>query len=116
MYFISLLVGIILGIVAVLFRVGILKIIVKRYEWFQKVIRRKEITVDEKAVTLFYSNLCFVGGSILLIGIVLQLIASDNSTLISWWTWIVCIGIGIVGILYLNINKRFIKEESDIIL
>ncbi|MHA1292526.1 MAG: hypothetical protein ACTSQJ_07660 [Promethearchaeota archaeon] len=55
--------------------------------------------------------MCFVGGSILLIGTILQLIASDNSTLISWWSWIVCIGIGIVGILYLNINKRFIKEE-----
>jgi hypothetical protein len=116
MDFISLLVGIVLFIVAALFRVGALNILVKRWVWFQKAIRRRDIVADEKAVSTFYSNLCFIVACILLIGIILQLITSDNSALISWWTWIVCIVIGISGILYLNlnVNKRFIKEESEI--
>ncbi|MHA1251238.1 MAG: hypothetical protein ACTSVV_14580 [Promethearchaeota archaeon] len=116
MDFISLLVGIILVIVAALFRVGALNIIVKRYVWFQRAIRRRDIVFDEKAVSKFYSNLCFIIACILFIGIILQLTTSNNSALISWWIWIVCIVIGVSTILYmnLNLNKNFIKEESDI--
>jgi hypothetical protein len=115
MEFISLLIGIILVILGFLFRVGVLNIIVKRFEWFQKnVIRRRDLIADEKAVSTFYSILCIVGASILLIGTGLQFIIPDNSTLISLWTWIICAVFGIIGILYLNINKCFIKEVSDV--
>ncbi|MGQ4872463.1 MAG: hypothetical protein ACP6IY_00155 [Promethearchaeia archaeon] len=116
MDFISLLVGIILVIIATFFKVGALNIIIKRYVWFQKAIRRRDIVVDEYAVSKFYSNLCFIVTCILFIGIILQLITSNNSALISWGTWIVCIIIGVSAILYmnLNLNKNFIKEVSDI--
>ena len=54
MDFISLLVGTILVILAFLFRVSALHIIIKRFEWFQKVIRRRDIVADESTETITF--------------------------------------------------------------
>lgn len=110
MEYISLLVGIVLSIMAILMRARKLNFLISRFRSFQKAIRRKQIAVDEKQVSIFYSTLFFVLAIVLFIGTIGQFMNSDNSELISWWTWIVCIVIGISGMLYLNLNKRFIKE------
>jgi len=105
----TLIIGIVFCVLGVFMKLGWLNILISRYEWFHKAIRKKEITVNKKGVTNFYTILFFVLGVFLLIlGIVG--FTSPNLILdeISLWIWVGVIVIGVIAILYLNISRRFI--------
>ena len=62
-----LLTAVILFIMALLIRLDRLQFIVKRYEVFQRFIRRKALTVDEKSVSEVYSAIFSLGGALSLV-------------------------------------------------
>jgi len=94
-------------------KVGWLNLLIDRYEGFQKAIRKNKLVVDKKGVSNFYSILFFLIGIPLLILAIIGFILPDTYKLISTWMYLVLIVIGISGILYLNLSKRFIKPLEN---
>ncbi|MHA1953538.1 MAG: DUF3784 domain-containing protein [Candidatus Heimdallarchaeaceae archaeon] len=101
--------GIILFILGFLMIFGQPSFILARYETFQKIIRRKEISVDKEGLSKFYSILFFISGTPLLIGAIIGLIRTDMDIWIFIWLFIAVAIIGVIGILYCNISNKFIK-------
>ena len=85
------------------------KFLIARYEAFQKFIRRKEISVDGEGLSKFYSILFFVTGIPLLIGAIIGFINAEIFKEFSLWLVIAIAAIGVIGILYCNVSKRFLK-------
>ena len=74
-----LIVGIVLCALGVLTKVGWLNFLISRYEWFQKVIRKKEFSLDKEGVTNFYIILFFViGVHLLILGIIGFIVPLDK--------------------------------------
>ena len=109
----ALIIGIVLCVLGILMKVGWLNFLVDRYEGFQKALRKKKFNVDKEGVSKFYSLLFFVVGGSLLIVAIIGFIIPDSYKLISTWIFIALIAIGISGILYLNLSKRFIKPLEN---
>lgn len=89
------------------------KFLIARYESFQKFIRRKEISVDEEGLSKFYSILFFVTGIPLLIGAIIGFINAEMFKGFSLWLVIAIVTIGVIGILYCNVSKRFLKPLEN---
>jgi len=109
----ALIIGIVLCVLGILMKVGWLNLLIDRYEGFQKAIRKNKLFVDKKGVSNFYSSLFFLIGIPLLILAIIGFILPDTYELISTWMYLVLIVIGISGILYLNLSKRFIKPLEN---
>jgi len=109
----ALIIGIVLCVLGILMKVGWLNLLIDRYEGFQKAIRKNKLFVDKKGVSNFYSILFFLIGIPLLILAIIGFILPDTYELISTWMYLVLIVIGISGILYLNLSKRFIKPLEN---
>lgn len=104
----TLIVGIVLCVLGVLTKVGWLNFLIARYEWFQKAIRKNEFSVDKERVVNFYLILFFViGVPFLILGIIGFIVPIDEN--ITFWIIIALVAIGVLGIIYLNASKRFIK-------
>lgn len=108
----EIIVGAILLLMAILMKLGILNFIIKRYESFYK-IKNKNISVDENGLQIYYSILFLVVGLIMLISGIVK----PNQKTLSSVFWFLGIGIGIIGILYLNNTDRYIIkiEEQNIV-
>ena len=100
--------GIILLILGILMIFGQPRFILLRYESFHKFVRKKDVSVDEKRLSRFYSILFFVTGIPLLIGAIIGFINAEMFKEFSLWLVIAIAAVGVIGILYCNISKRFI--------
>jgi len=94
---------------------GQLRFIIDRYEVFHKAIRKKEFSVDRKGLSDFYSILFFILGTPLLIGAIIGLINSELDDTSFIWLFVAVAVVGVIGILYCNVSKRFIKEVESTI-
>jgi hypothetical protein len=92
-------------------RLGWLNFLIDRHEGFHKAIRIKKIFVDRKEVSKYYSILFFGLGIYLLIVAIIGFLLPEILTLISILI-IVALEMGITGIIYLNVSKRFIKSPE----
>ncbi|MCK5304218.1 MAG: DUF3784 domain-containing protein [Candidatus Heimdallarchaeota archaeon] len=110
----ALIVGIILCALGILMIFGQPSFLIARYETFQKFIRKKMVGVDKEGLSKFYSILFVVTGVPLIIGAIIGFINPDIYELFSIWLYIALAGIGIIGIVYCNVGKRFIKYKEDI--
>ena len=108
-----LIVGIVLCVFGILIKVGWLNFLIDRYEWFHKAIRKKKFSVDKEGLSKFYSILFFALGVPLLIVAIIGYIIPDIYKVISTWTYIAVLAIGITGILYINLSNRFIKPFKN---
>ena len=104
-----LIISIVLFVLGFLMIFGQLKFLIARYEAFKKFIRRKEISVDGEGLSKFYSILFFVTGIPLLIGAIIGFINAEIFKEFSLWLVIAIAAIGVIGILYCNLSKRFLK-------
>jgi hypothetical protein len=93
---------------------GWLEFLIDRYEWFQRVIRKKEFSVDRERLSDYYAILFFVLGIPLLIGAIIGFINPDLYETFSIWLFVAVAAVGFIGILYCNISNRFIKPLVDI--
>ena len=107
-----LIVGIILGLLGFLMLLGALNFIIKRYEWFHNAVRKQKITVEKNALSKFFASLLFVTGVPLVIGGIIGFINQDLFKIFSLWLYIAVGVIGIIGILYCNLSRRFIKPNE----
>ncbi len=104
-----LVIGIVLCLLGILMRVGFLNFLIDRYEAFHRAIRKKKFSVDREELSRFYSILFFVLGIPLLIGAIIGFINPDVYEIFSTWLFVAIAVVGIIGILYCNVNNRFIK-------
>ncbi|MHA1258525.1 MAG: hypothetical protein ACTSSG_00785 [Candidatus Heimdallarchaeaceae archaeon] len=112
--YIFLIVGIVLCTLGILMIFGQPSILLARYEWFHKLIRKKMKSADRKLLSKWYSILFFVAGIPLTIGAIVGLILPDTFELFYLW---LLLATGIVGLsigIYFNISKRFIVYEENI--
>ncbi|WP_371805111.1 DUF3784 domain-containing protein [Candidatus Lokiarchaeum ossiferum] len=107
---------IILFILGILMKLRKIDFLIDRFQWFQKLIRKEDIEVNRNRLATFYSYLYFVIAIFLLIGAIILFIDPENGENINLWTVIVTVILGMSGILYCNLSKRFIissKQDSD---
>ncbi|MHA2097964.1 MAG: hypothetical protein ACW99A_04700 [Candidatus Kariarchaeaceae archaeon] len=97
------LVAIILWTMAFLMKAGILRILILRYEWFQKRIRKKPFTVDEDGLSNYYFYLFILSGLLVLI----YQVVSKNDQLETLGTILFIIVI-ISNVIYLISTKRYL--------
>ena len=110
----ALIVGIVLCVFGILMIFGQPSFLLARYEFFQKSIRKKMVEADREGLSKFYSILFFVTGFPLIIGAIIGFINSDIFELFSLWLFIALAGIGLIGIIYCNVNSIIIKYEENI--
>jgi len=110
----ALIVGIVLCALGILMIFGQPSFLIARYETFQKAIRKKMVSVDKEGLSKFYSVMFIVTGVPLIIGAIIGLINPEIYELFSIWLYIALAVIGIIGIAYCNVGKRFIKYEENI--
>ena len=105
----TLIVGLVLSVLGVFMKLGWLNFLIYRYEWFHKIVRKKEFTVNKKGVVNFFTNLFFaIGIPLLILGFV-ELTTSDlYLQQISLWVWITCVVIAVIAIFYVNLSRKFI--------
>jgi len=109
----ALIIAIVLFALGFLMILGWLNFIIYRYEFFQRIFRKKDFSVNKEGLSKYYSILFFVTGTPLLIGAVIGLINPDMFSLFSTWLFVAVAAIGIVGIVYCNVSNRFIKTLED---
>ena len=100
------LVVIILLIMAWLMRIRKLDLLISRYEGFQKILRSKPFTVNEKGVANFYSYLFLFSGITVSFNLFVNTSELVSSVIIGFFVII------FVSVLYLNITKRFLVFEE----
>jgi hypothetical protein len=100
--------GIILLILGILMKLRKIDFLIDRFQWFHKLIRKDDIEVDRDRLATFYSYLYIVIAVFLLIGAIIVFINPENVDTINLWTIIVTAIVGISGILYCNLSKRFL--------
>ncbi|MGC9779591.1 MAG: hypothetical protein HZR80_10150 [Candidatus Heimdallarchaeota archaeon] len=88
----------------------LIKITIKRFVWFQKAIRRKEIEVKKKELTIFFTILYFVIAIPLLTMAIIGFINTQIPSLTFIWVYVAIVVLGIIGVLYINISKHFIQS------
>lgn len=109
----ALIIAIVLFALGFLMILGWLNFIIYRYEFFQRIFRKKDFSVNKEGLSKYYSILFFVTGTPLLIGAVIGLINPDMFSLFSTWLFVAVAAIGIVGIVYCNVSNRFMKTLED---
>jgi hypothetical protein len=107
-----LIVSITLFVLGFLMMLGMLDIIINRYEGFHRAIRKKEFSVDRKGLSNYYAILFFILGIPLLIGAIIGFINSELYNSFAIWLFVAVAVVGIVGILYCNVSSRFIKPPE----
>jgi uncharacterized membrane protein YoaK (UPF0700 family) len=89
------------------------RFILRRYESFHRFFRKQDISVDEKKLSKFYSILYFVTSIPLLVGAIIGFINNEMFKEFSLWLVIAVVVIGVAGIIYCNISKRFLKTIDN---
>ena len=102
-----------IALIGFLMLFGLLDFLINRYEAFHRAVRKKEFSVDREGLSNFYSILFFVVGIPLLIGAIIGFTNPAHYEGFSIWLFVAVVAIGIVGILYANISKRFIKTLEN---
>lgn len=105
-------IGIIMCLLGILLLLGKFKLLINRHEGFHRRIRRKRIQVDRERLTKFYAILYFSTGIPIVSLSIIGFVNYDIYTSISFWLWIVLAGVAIVGVIYCNVSKRFIKSDE----
>lgn len=100
--------GIILLILGILMKLRKIDFLIDRFQWFQKLIRKDDIEVDRDRLAKFYAYLYIIVAVFLLTGAIIIFIVPDNVDTINLWTMLVTVIVGISGILYCNLSKRFL--------
>ncbi len=100
--------GTILFIFGILMKLRKIDFILDRFQGFHEIIRKKEIEVKRDRLATFYSYLYIVIAIILLIGAIITYINPEIVNKINLWTAIAAAIVGIGGILYCNLSKRFL--------
>ncbi|MHA1737624.1 MAG: hypothetical protein ACTSXA_03480 [Candidatus Heimdallarchaeota archaeon] len=107
---ITLIVGIVLCLLGIFMLIVPRNFIVSRYEGFHKAIRRnKEISVEKERLAKFYAILYFVLAVPLLTLAIIGFTNKEIFDLIYIWLFVAVATLGLIGILYCNLSKRFIK-------
>ena len=88
-------------------------IVLDRYEWFQRKIRKKKIRANRKKLSMFYSILYFSTGIPVIITAIIGFIYPDVYEQFSTWLWVVLIIVAIGGITYCNVTKRFFDSIEN---
>ncbi len=107
-----LIVGIIFFILGILMGVKRLDFLLDRYEFFAKLIRKRELSVDRVGLRQFYMILFFVLGGIILIGGIVYSIAPDLNSDRFPWIYSVLLVVGLPSFGYLIFTKRFIQVDE----
>jgi len=114
---ITLIVGIILFMLGIMYLLWTKNYIALRYEWFQRVIRRnKELKVKYKKVNLYYAITSFIGVIPLVVTAIIGFVTSEIPEMTFIWVYLGVAGYVIVVTLYVTISKQFIQTvepETD---
>ena len=104
----TLIAGIVLCVLCFMMIVWTKNFIIMRYEWFHKLIRKKEIKAKYKELSIYFAILYFITAiplvTIAILGFVI--IIPDKTY---FWIYIADAGFGLIAILYANISKQFIQ-------
>jgi len=115
MEIISLVTGIVLCLLGIFMIISQQNFIVNRYEGFHKAIRRnKKISIEKERLAKFYAILYFVLAVPLLVCAIIGFIKPDVFELIYIWLFVAVGALGLIGIFYCNLSKRFIQPLEEI--
>ena len=115
MEIIALVIGIVLCLLGIIMLIFPRNFIIDRFEGFHKAIRRKkEIVVNKEGLSKFYAILYFVLAIPLLILGIIGFINTDLSITIYIWIFVAVAVFGVIGILYCNLTKQFIKPLDSV--
>ncbi|MHA1127047.1 MAG: hypothetical protein ACTSO7_16220 [Candidatus Heimdallarchaeota archaeon] len=107
---ITLIVGIVLILLGMYVIVYRQNFIVKRFEGFHKSIRRKKkISVNLEGLSIFYAILYFIVAIPLLVIAIIGFIDTELPFMDFVWVFVAVAIVGVIGILYCNLSKRFIQ-------
>ena len=104
----TLIAGIILCLLGLMMLVWTKNFIVLRYEGFQKLVRKQEFEIKYKKLNVFIAILYFIIAiPILIVGIIG--FVTELDTMIFVWTFFASGALGIIGSLFVNISRQFIR-------
>lgn len=106
-----LIVGIVLCALGILMLFGQPSFLLARYEGFHKAIRKNMKSANRESLAKFYSLLFLATGMPLTIGGIIGLIVAETYEIFSLWLYVVVGVIGISGLIYMNVSKKFIEYE-----
>jgi len=107
--------GIILFLLGVMMLIWTKNFIILRFEGFHKGIRKKKIVINYRALAIFNAILYFITAIPLLVIAIIGFINTELDLMNFVWVFVAVAVVGLVGILYTNISKQFIKPRDQVI-
>ena len=107
---ITLIVGIVLCLLGIMMIVWNNNIIIMRFESFQRFVRRnKKLEARKRGFAIYNAILYIVAAIPLLVVAIIGFVNTEYDIWVFIWTYIAVAFAGLIGILFSNISKLFIK-------
>jgi hypothetical protein len=105
---VSLSIGIVLFMLGIMMLIWTKNFIIMRFEGFHKAIRKKEIDIKYRRLAVYNAILYFIM-AIPLLSIAIIGFVNEMEYLTYVWVFVPVAVLGLIGILYSNISKKFIQ-------